>query len=414
MIRRLGGLLALTGVALVLLFYGEMLTHAPVTGQDFRNFYAAATLLRHGGNPYDRRQFVRQEERLYRPTTAEQRASLRGNPYVQGPPLAIALMPVVGLPPDTVYHVYAALLAACAIAALALLAARWPLQRAVPRALLLLLSPVTFLGLLLGQPDAVLLLALVLALWVLDKDHAALAGFLLAVGLIKPQLIAGPIVLLALLALRRGRGASYLAGLAGGILVFIGGSVLIAGPRVVLGWIGELASFGGATVYSQVDISSVSTLYVGWAPHIVALALSVAGVLAWAVLCLPRWHGHLPRWHGDMSPHAERCWFCLGLAGWLLVTPYAHPHDDILLLPVAWYLLDHRLRHGAAALLAILLVASWWLLPMTSVLGLRPPLLRGLGIVPVLLLATAVWLRRPRPRFSSALQPRLVVSESAS
>src|SRR5919204_3924553 len=121
-LARVSRILALTGVAVVLAFYAEMLVHAPATGQDFRNFYAAAAVLRHGGNPYDLHQLVRWEDRLYRPTTAAQRASLAGNPYVQGPPVAMALMPAVGLPPASVYPIYAALLAAAAMAALALLA----------------------------------------------------------------------------------------------------------------------------------------------------------------------------------------------------------------------------------------------------------------------------------------------------
>src|SRR5207245_4635093 len=96
--------LGLIGVAVVVAFYAEVLARVPATGQDFRNFYAAATVLRHGGNPYDLHQLLRWEDRLYRPTTAAQRASLAGNPYVQGPPLAMALMLAVDLPPASVYR----------------------------------------------------------------------------------------------------------------------------------------------------------------------------------------------------------------------------------------------------------------------------------------------------------------------
>src|SRR5919199_2956331 len=118
----------------------------PATGQDFRNFYAAAAVLRHGGNPYDLHQLLRWEDRLYRPTTAAQRASLAGNPYVQGPLVAMALIPALGFPPTSVYPIYAALLAAAAVAALALFARLQPLQHPWKRASLLLISPITFLG----------------------------------------------------------------------------------------------------------------------------------------------------------------------------------------------------------------------------------------------------------------------------
>ena len=43
--------------------------------------------------------------------------------------------------------------------------------------------------------------------------------------------------------------------------------------------------FGSATVYAQVDISSLTTLYVGWVPHTVGLALSAATLMAWVGLC---------------------------------------------------------------------------------------------------------------------------------
>src|SRR5437763_14282939 len=161
-VARTQRLLALLGVAVVLAFYAEVLAHAPATGQDFRNFYAAATVLRHGGNPYDLHQLLRWEDRLYRPSTVAQRALLAGNPYVQGPPLAMVLMPAVGVPPATVYRVYAAFLTAAAVAALALLARLQPAQYPWRRAALLPISPITFLGVLLGQPDALLLLLLVL------------------------------------------------------------------------------------------------------------------------------------------------------------------------------------------------------------------------------------------------------------
>jgi len=426
--QRPGHALTLIGVVLVLGFYAEVLAHAPVTGQDLRNFYAAATLLRHGGNPYDAGPFLARQEALYHPIHAADRAALAGNPYVQGPPLAIALMPFVGAAPSTVYVLWAVTLGLCAAMALVVLARLWPAARSTRRAFLLLISPVTFLGILLGQPDAVLLLALVLALWTLERDHvwsSGLSGLLLTVGLIKPQLIAGPIVLLAVLAWRRGRLAPYAGGVLGGAALFLALSLIVAGPAVVGGWAGELAGFGASTVYTQVDISSLTTLYVGWAPHGLSLILSALALMGWVALCAYTWQ------RGGTS-EAPRWWLSVGLVGWLLVTPYAHPHDDILLLPAVWLLLGREpsaskrpatavawqttgrprsgvgwmrrafVRRGAMLSLAVLLVAAWWLLPMTSVLGLRPPLVRGLGIVPVALLLVALLSLRPRARDLSA------------
>lgn len=389
--------LALVAVALLLAFYGELLAHAPATGQDFRLFYAAATVLRHGGNPYDQRQLVREEERLYRPTTPAQRTSLAGNPLPEGPPLVIALLPFVGRDPGLVYKLYAALLAMAAAAALLLLSHLWPARLSARWVFLGLLSPVTFLGLMLGQPDALLLLAVVVALWSLCRSRPALAGLVLAVGLIKPQIIAGPVALLAVLAWRQGRLRPYLGGLLAGLTSFVAISMLAAGPAVMGRWLGELVGFSQGTVYAQVDVSSLTTLYLAWAPHGLAMALSAATLLAWAGLCLALWRL-------DDTEAYRRWWFALALTLWLLATPYAHPHDAVLLLPAAWYLLDRAPYRGGAFILALLLCATWWLLPMGSVLGLRPPLVRGLGIVPVLLLATLLMRYRPSRTIHRALE----------
>jgi hypothetical protein len=147
----------------------------------------------------------------------------------------------------------------------------------------------------------------------------------------------------------------------------------------------------------------LTTIYVGWVPHTLGLALSAATLIAWAGLCAMLWQDTphpLPpspregeggrgvcNTPGGGEGPGERWWLALGLTCWLLATPYAHPHDDVLLVPVVWYLLDEGPYHGVARLVAVALFISWWLLPPASVLGLRPPVLRGLGIVPVALMA---------------------------
>ena len=95
LILRLVRVLRVVGIVVLLGFYAEVLVHAPVVGQDLRTFYAAATLMGHGGDPYDARQLLAQETALEGPTTPAQRRNLAGNPYVQGPLLALALLPLV-------------------------------------------------------------------------------------------------------------------------------------------------------------------------------------------------------------------------------------------------------------------------------------------------------------------------------
>jgi len=379
---------------LVLSFYGEVLAHAPVVGQDFRVFYSAATVIQHGGSPYDVRALVRVEDRLFPTRSATERRDRRANPYIQGPLLALIFVPFLGFPPAVVYDIYAAaLLAAAAVALLVLDRVRrdgvGPIARAPRRALPLLLSPVVFLAVLLGQPDPLLLLLFALAWHALQRRHIALASALLTVACIKPQIMIGPIVLLALLAWRAGGIRSYVGGLLAGAAAVVGCCLLFAGPLVTGDWLRALVSFGSGTVYTQVDIAALSTLYLDWLPHALVPLAVIGAVAAWVV-----WAVSSAR-RGTSDASATLRWVGQGLCLWLLATPYAHPHDDVLLLPVLWLCATVRLATDRRALGA-LFATTWWFLPMTSVLGLRLPIVRGLGVVPVILLALILTRHGPK------------------
>jgi len=379
---------------LVLSFYGEVLAHAPVVGQDFRVFYSAATVIQHGGSPYDVRALVRVEDRLFPTRSATERRDRRANPYIQGPLLALIFVPFLGFPPAVVYDIYAAaLLAAAAVALLVLDRVRrdgvGPIAHAPRRALPLLLSPVVFLAVLLGQPDPLLLLLFALAWHALQRRHIALASTLLTVACIKPQIMIGPIVLLALLAWRAGGIRSYVGGLLAGAAAVVGCCLLFAGPLVTGDWLRALVSFGSGTVYTQVDIAALSTLYLDWLPHALVPLAVIGAVAAWVV-----WAVSSAR-RGTSDASATLRWVGQGLCLWLLATPYAHPHDDVLLLPVLWLCATVRLATDRRALGA-LFATTWWFLPMTSVLGLRLPIVRGLGVVPVILLALILTRHGPK------------------
>jgi hypothetical protein len=379
---------------LVLSFYGEVLAHAPVVGQDFRVFYSAATVIQHGGSPYDVRALVRVEDRLFPTRSATERRDRRANPYIQGPLLALIFVPFLGFPPAVVYDIYAAaLLAAAAVALLVLDRVRrdgvGPIAHAPRRALPLLLSPVVFLAVLLGQPDPLLLLLFALAWHALQRRHIALASALLTVACIKPQIMIGPIVLLALLAWRAGGIRSYVGGLLAGAAAVVGCCLLFAGPLVTGDWLRALVSFGSGTVYTQVDIAALSTLYLDWLPHALVPLAVIGAVAAWVV-----WAVSSAR-RGTSDASATLRWVGQGLCLWLLATPYAHPHDDVLLLPVLWLCATVRLATDRRALGA-LFATTWWFLPMTSVLGLRLPIVRGLGVVPVILLALILTRHGPK------------------
>jgi len=383
------------GLILLFLIYKDMLGLI-WTSYDFRIFYAAARALQHGANPYDIHQVFRQEQILYPALLSgtEQRELIQQNPYVQGPVLLVALLPALRWTPTAVYPVWFAGLAAMTALSLVVLAHLWPVPRPRARALWLFLSPIAFLGPFFGQVDALLLLSLVLALRFVGRGHHGYAGTVLTLGLIKPQIMAGPLLLCALMAWRHGRLPSYLTGAFAGTLVTLALGTLVSMPALPLLWLAGLGHFSRGAVYAQPDLSSLTTLYINWLPHRWDTALATTILVVWA--CAQTY-----LWQRTRTRHDEMWCLMLGLVGWLLATPYAHPHDDILTLPAVWFLYTHRptpaLRAMSQRALTPLFVLSWWLLPAAGLLGLArhiPLPMRGYGIVPVLLLAVLLWQRR--------------------
>src|SRR5437763_1251660 len=86
--------------AVLVLAYARQLVNAPTAGQDFRAFFAAATLAAHGGDPYDWTALGHTEEALYNSPghiRVGDAAYYDFLPYPEGPWLALALEPLTGL-----------------------------------------------------------------------------------------------------------------------------------------------------------------------------------------------------------------------------------------------------------------------------------------------------------------------------
>jgi Glycosyltransferase family 87 len=254
--------LFVTFLAVLALASARQLATSPSHGQDFRDFFAAATLIAQGGNPYDIGALTSEQDHLY-----NQPSHLKPGdpayydhiPYPQGPWVAIAIVPSTVLPWQAAYLLYLA-------AALgAIVAAGWALLRLFGwsgRALQLAigavaLSPVTFISLFQGQPVPFLLAAFAGAWTLIRGGRPLLAGALLAIGWIKPHI---GLPLLLVMAIVEGHSLrKLLTGFAGGsIVLFLLAAAIMRGalldwPRVVLGqWSGAL---------QQTDLASVNALY---------------------------------------------------------------------------------------------------------------------------------------------------------
>src|SRR2546427_13216631 len=92
--------------AVLVLAYARQLVAAPTAGQDFRAFFAAATVAAQGGDPFDWSALCHIEDALYHTPThvrAGEPTDYDFRPYPECPWLALALEPLTCLSSQTVY-----------------------------------------------------------------------------------------------------------------------------------------------------------------------------------------------------------------------------------------------------------------------------------------------------------------------
>lgn len=322
----------------------------PAVSNDFRLCYMAARLVLDRGWPS-----------LYDFAAQRSEAAALGffwQPFINPPPLAAWTLPFVTLPfsaglvPWTVM-----LIVALASASLLVGTGSW-LERMAQLALVGGLFPVAF-GVMVGQPPALVGLALAGAWWLLRNRHPMAAGAVLGLVALKPQL--GFLVPLALLVSGRVRPA----------LVAIGVLAALA--------LGSAALVGGGLGYYMSDLQAAASWEIsrrygvaGVFPAPAALLIELAAAVVG--LAVAR----------RLRVHLEAV-FAAGIAASLLVTPHIGIQDltvlavaGLLVLrthPPIWQvavlLIGYPLAELALALPPILIVA-WRMVWLGSLLLLRP------------------------------------------
>ncbi|MGC1193456.1 MAG: hypothetical protein WA976_01575, partial [Candidatus Dormiibacterota bacterium] len=231
---------------------------------------------------------------------------------------------------------------------------------------------VGFSGLLQGQIEALLLAVLLGSLVLLMRGRALAAGLVLGLFWLKPDVM-WPAVLFAGVALwpERRTLARYLVGLGLTSLVFIG-----LGAGFLPAWIHALTGLG-AGAGGQPDLAGLPVLLeaapkawgLGTGFHspvtwvLLVGALADLGWLAFRILSGRRW---------QQLPRDRRLLWAVGLSLgiWLLVTPYSHPYDDLLALPLLVIVIGHDAvwtgRWGPAIALLLMAVApiAWLWVPI--------------------------------------------------
>jgi glycosyl transferase family 87 len=368
----------------LLLAYGRQLLSAPTAGQDFRAFFAAATVAAQSGDPYDWAALGRTEDALYnapahiRPGDARFYDFL---PYPEGPWLALALEPLSSLPWQSVYPAFAAimLLAIGVGGWLVLTQLGWSPRRRRIAVAVACLSPIAFFNVFQGQVSAIVLVGFAAAWYLAAKGRPVLGGLALTLVWVKPNLgLALPVVMVLLQPSHARR--LLISFLAGSLLAFAAAAVAL--PGVPVSWFNELWSHWRAVQGAQPDVASLHSFYypaLGGVAKTLALALVMLAGAGYGVWALRQLREPLPR-------------ALTALLLWFAFLPYVHSFDAILLLPVVAFVLGPELE-GWTDPLTELTLWAFAIIPFAYFLGLRIGFFNGFTAIPVALLVFA-WHRR--------------------
>jgi len=380
----------------MLIPYARQVASSPTLGQDFRAFFAAATVVAHQGDPYNWPTLGATEYRLYDasggikpgdPTYYEFLA------YPEGPWLAFALVPLTSLPWPVAYAFFAVLLGLILVAAafgtFTLLG--WPRRRAALAAGCTLLSAVGFINLFMGQVSVIVFGAFTAAWLLAARGRPWLAGAVLTLVWMKPNIGLPLPLVLALLE------PAVARRMIGG---FIAASAAIFGVAfTVLGtgffeWPLQVPRMWQAVQGLQPDIASVESFFYpglsGWVKTaaLVLTLLAAVGYGGWAIRRAP-------------DPHTRGLTL---LIIWLFALPFVQSYDLILLLPAIGLLLGPRLA-GWDDWRVELTVWGFATIPLLYFLGARVGYFNGFTAIPFSLLVV-VWHRRMLAQSDAPAQVR--------
>ncbi len=380
----------------MLIPYARQVISSPTLGQDFRVFFAAATVVAHHGDPYSWPSLAATEYQLY-----DAPRGLKGGDanyyeflaYPEGPWVAFALAPITNLPWQVAYALFAILLGLIVLAAsfgtFTLLG--WPRRRATLAAGCTLLSAVGFVNLFMGQVSVIVFGSFVAAWFLAHRGRPWLAGAVLALVWVKPNIGLPLPIVLALLEPAVAR--RMLGGFAVASAAIYGMAFAVLGSGF-FEWPLQVPRMWQAVQGLQPDIASVESFFypglTGWVKT-AALLLTLLTAVAyggWAIRRAP-------------DPHTRGLTL---LIIWLFALPFVQSYDLILMLPAVALLLRPRLD-GWNDVLVELTVWGFAVIPLLYFLGARLGYFNGFSVIPFSLLVIA-WHRRMLTRSAVPAQLR--------
>ena len=276
-------------------------------------------------------------------------AGFNSQPFISPPPLAWLVTPLLALPFTAALVVWTLVLLAALVLTWHLLAPPGRLARAAHLALFLGLFPVAF-GVMVGQPGALVAAAVATCWWLMSRDRPVLAGLVLSLIIVKPQLaLLVPICLLV-----AGHARTFGAWLAASLVIGLVALALL-GPEGV-------ARYRDVVGQTQSPAWDITRRYAISGPLGLGPLLTVTQILVVIVTLLTAWRN---RHGGPDVPIAA------GIVGSLLFTPYLGFQDFLMLVVAAWLLIRPPLTSWQVGLL----VAGYALLELALAVTAVPILI---------------------------------------
>jgi hypothetical protein len=288
---------------------------------DLAMFVSASRVLAHGGNPFDPAMLF-SHERSWIMAQGVHDIARRAVVRVGNPPLFFwVLQPLTGLPfARTAWIVFGAtellLLAGILVC---LRAVGWT-ARLVPALYFLLMPQALLAG---YEVNVAPLVALGLALALLSaRRHPALCGAVLTACWLKPP-VGLPFALLVILFVVVEKRRAVLGFCTTSVTLLVV-TLLTTGAISMGHWLHGLAGYS-ADIAQSPSITSLSGLYVRWAPSGVRTMLEALTLLTAVALTVWAWRN---RATGTLDSPVGPVWLWFV---WFLAVPYAHFYDEIVL-----------------------------------------------------------------------------------
>ncbi|MGD2177758.1 MAG: glycosyltransferase family 87 protein [Anaerolineae bacterium] len=323
---------------------------------DFVAYYTGARILRdgHAHRLYDLVLQARVQQQILRPHGFAFAGGLL--PYNYPPFLAAALVPLSFLSLRSAFLVWDLVNVGLILGSVALLVRErqgWSRGVFLMTSLMVLAFFPVLEGLVKGQSTFAVLFALALAHWALKRHRGSLAGAALALGLVKPHLVA--LIVIYLLYRRKWRAVAGFG---------VTGALLLVPPSALVGLRGLRAY--GALLRQQSRWDAIVSIYPASMPN-------VRGTIYRAGLMCDRWFGvqlsHVTltaamavlslavlvpvfrSWRSATEPDSDALdlQFALTLAAGLWISPHLRRHDLSLLVLVGWLVSLYAASAGRSA-----------------------------------------------------------------